>query len=156
MSDPQDPEPQEPSAPSVPPPAYGQQPPQYGQPPYSQQPPPYGQQPPQYGQPPYGQQPPPYGQQPPQYGQPPYGQYGGPPMNQGTNGLAIASVILAFLCSPAGLVCGIVAKSQIKTRGGGGDGLATVGIVLSAAFFVLGIILFATGHSLHFGTNTNQ
>lgn len=68
------------------PPAYGQQPPQYGaqpgQAPWEQRG--YGQQPPQYAQQPYGQQPPqygqPYGQQPPQYGQQPYGQapYGQP------------------------------------------------------------------------------
>lgn len=60
-------------------PQYGQQPPQFNQPPPFNQPQ-YGQQPPQYGQPQYGQ--PGYGQpqfgQPqqaqPQYGQPEYGQ----------------------------------------------------------------------------------
>jgi hypothetical protein len=100
-------------------------------------PPPYGAPPPQYGAPPQ------YGQQ---YPQPGYGQpYGGPPMSRGTNGLAIASLIFAFLCSPIGLVFGFVAKSQIKNTGQGGDGLATAGIVLSIIFLVLGIILTATG-----------
>jgi hypothetical protein len=104
--------------------------------------PPYGQS--QYGQPPYGQPPygqPPYGQG--QYGQPPYG--GGYPMSVGTNGFAIASLICAFLCTPLGLVFGLIAKSQIKQTGQGGDGLATAGIVLSVVFIVLTIIGLASG-----------
>jgi peptidyl-prolyl cis-trans isomerase B (cyclophilin B) len=120
----------------------------------SDQPPPQDpNQPPAAGQPPQYPPPAPYGQ--PQYGQPQYGQpYGGAPMAQGTNGLAIASLICAFLCSPLGLIFGFIAKSQIRSRGGGGDGLATAGIILSAIFLVLGIILAATGNaSFHASTN---
>ena len=129
--------------PTVPPPPYGQQHPPYGQQPY---PPasPYGQQP--YGQPPYGQQPygqQPYGQQP--YGQqpyPPYGQYpahGYPQPTAGTNGLAIASLVLAFFCSLAGLICGIIALNQIRERQQEGRGLAIAGIVISCLSIVGGI-----------------
>jgi Domain of unknown function (DUF4190) len=125
---------QQPGQAPPPPPPYGAPPPP---PPYGQQyppPPPYGQQyPPQYGQPQY----------PPQYGQPPYGGY---PVSTGTNGFAIASLVCAFLCSPLGLIFGLVAKSQIKNKGQGGGGLATAGIILSAVFLVLSIILGATGH----------
>lgn len=134
---------------------YGQPPPQgdpqvpYGQSPYGQQPygqPPYGQ--PPYGQPPYGQQsgPPPYGQQPyppaPPYQ--PYGPYGYPQPTAGTNGLAIASLVLAFFCAIAGLVCGIVALNQINERHQKGRGLAIAGIVLSVLSMIGGLIFFAT------------
>jgi Domain of unknown function (DUF4190) len=133
--------------PPPPPPPYGQQPPQYGGPPYGG--------PPQYGQPPYGGPPqyggPPYGG-PPQYGQP---QYGGYPAAAGTNGFAIASLVCAFLCSPLGLVFGLIAKSQIKQRGQGGSGLATAGIVVSIVLFILGLVLVATGHSTFHGQTNN-
>jgi hypothetical protein len=123
-------------------------------PPYGEQPnqPPYGQQPnqpfqpyppaPQYQQP-YGQQP--YGQQP--YGAPPpYGPPGGPygyPQPTGTNGLAIASLILAFLCSIAGLICGIIALNQINQSRQEGRGLAIAGIIVSCVGIVGGIIYVA-------------
>ncbi|HZC69387.1 MAG TPA: DUF4190 domain-containing protein [Jatrophihabitans sp.] len=83
----------------------------------------------------YGQQPPPpYGQVPPPYGQPPYGY---PQPGPGTNGLAIASLILAFLCSLAGLICGIVALNQLAERPNeGGRGLAIAGIIVSAVSIV--------------------
>jgi peptidyl-prolyl cis-trans isomerase B (cyclophilin B) len=77
-------------------------------------------------------------------------------MSAGTNGMAIASLVCAFLCSPLGLVFGLVAKSQIKSRGGGGDGLATAGIILSVVFLILGIILTATGNTtFHVGNGSN-
>jgi Domain of unknown function (DUF4190) len=124
--------------PPGPPPPSGQQPyppaPPYGQQPYGQQP--YGQQ--QYGQQPYGQQQ--YGQQP--YGQqpyPPYGQYPGqgyPQPSGGTNGLAIASLVLAFFCSLAGLVCGIIALNQIRDRNQEGRGIAIAGIIISCLSIV--------------------
>lgn len=71
--------------------------------------------------------PPPY-QQP--YGQPPY--YAAPP---GTNGLAIASMVLGiiwlyWLGSILALIFGYVAKSQIKETHQSGGGMATAGIVL--------------------------
>jgi hypothetical protein len=129
-----------------PPPPYGQQPypaaPAYGQPPYGQ--PPYGQPPYQqpYGQQPYSQQAggqPPY-QQP--YGQP-YPGYGYPQPTGGTNGLAIASLVLAFLCSLAGLICGIIALNQIRERQQSGRGLAIAAIVISSLSIVAAIAIVA-------------
>jgi hypothetical protein len=114
--------------------------PQPGSSPDPNQPPP----PPAYGQP---QPPPAYGAPPPAYGQAQYGApYGGPPMTVGTNGFAIASLICAFLCWPLGLIFGFIAKSQIKQRGQGGDGLATAGIIISFIWLALVIILSATGN----------
>ncbi len=97
----------------------------------------------------YSDPPPP----PPQYGapQPPYG---GQPA--GTNSKAVWSLVLGIL----GLVCcGIFtgipamilaskAKKENAVTGQGGTGMATAGFVLgivSIAFSILGIILFATG-----------
>lgn len=99
-----------------------------------------------YGQPPSGQSygQPQYGQQP--YGQPPYGQPAwGAPQKSGTNGLAIASLVLAFFCWPVGLVLGLVAKNQIKTSGQSGDGLATAGIIVSILNAVVSIAVVASG-----------
>lgn len=76
-----------------------------------------------------GQQPPPP-PPPPQY--PPYAYY---PTNQGTNGLAIASMVLGiiwlyWLGSILALIFGYVAKAQIKENHQSGGGMATAGIVL--------------------------
>jgi len=67
-------------------------------------------------------------------------------MSAGTNGFAIASLICAFLCWPLGIIFGFIAKSQIKQRGQGGDGLATAGLVISFIWLALLIILSATGN----------
>lgn len=72
------------------------------------------------------------------YPQPVYGY----PVQRGTNGLAIASLICAFLCVPLGLIFGIVARNQIKTSGEGGDGLALAGIIVSSIFLVLTVLYF--------------
>lgn len=90
----------------------------------------------QYGQGSQGDQPP--------YGQP-QGGWGAPPAKQGTNGMAIASLVTAFLCSPVGIVLGLVAKNQIKQTGQSGSGLATAGIVLGVVFIVLNVLLLAGG-----------
>lgn len=66
-----------------------------------------------------------------------------------TSRLAIASLVLGLLpcgiTGVAGLVCGILAKSRIAKSGGrlGGAGLATAGIIVSAALGVLLIPLAA-------------
>lgn len=128
-----------PDDPFAPPPG-GEQPPQGGQP---GQPPAYGQQP-GYGAPPpgYGAPPPGYGAPPPGYGQPPYGS---PYAAQKTNTLAIVSLVTSFLCSPAGLITGIIALNQIGRTGEKGRGLAIAGIVISVLGFLLSMALFASG-----------
>ncbi|MFF1822028.1 DUF4190 domain-containing protein [Kribbella sp. NPDC058245] len=125
-----------------------------GQPPYpgSQQPgpPQYGQQPQYGGQPSYGGQPP-YGgppQQPGQYGMPPMApiqgipqqQYQGPP--QGTNGLAIASLILGIIgVILFSVITGVIALRQVKERNQNGRGLAIAGLVISGCW----VLLFGVG-----------
>lgn len=117
-------------------PAYGQNnpPPTYGQ----QAPAPtYGQQP--QGQQPYGQQqtpPPGYVQQP--YGQQPYAAY---PPQPGTNVLAIVAIISAFFIPIAGIICGHIARKQIRETGEQGDGLALTGLIVGYVFTAL-IIVF--------------
>jgi hypothetical protein len=103
-------------------------------------PPPYGAAPPQ----PYAQQYPP--QYPPPYGQPmPYGQPPYPyPPQPGTNGMAIASMVLGivwiyWITSILALIFGYVARSQIRQRGQAGDGMAIAGIVLGWVW--LGLLL---------------
>ena len=121
-------------------------------PPYGAQP--YGQPAPAYPQPAYPQR---YGQQaypPPGYpGYPPpgYPPYGYPQPTQGTNGFAIASLVLGCLIWIEGftgilaVVFGHVALSQIKKTNQGGRGLAIAGLVLGyigIAFLLVIIILF--------------
>jgi peptidyl-prolyl cis-trans isomerase B (cyclophilin B) len=79
---------------------------------------------------------------------PGYSPYGYAPQ-PGTNGLAIASLICAFLCTPLGVIFGVIAKSQIKRTGQSGNGLATAGIIISVASFVLAIILFIVAGTSH-------
>jgi hypothetical protein len=118
----------------APPPGYGTPPPQgYGAPP----PPGYGA-PPGYGQPPYGQSP---------YGQQPYG-------SAKTNTLAIVALVASFFCSPAGLICGIIARGQIKERGEGGAGLALAAIIISAVSLAFAVIVF--GGALIVGTSVDS
>ena len=95
--------------------------------------------PPGYG-PPSG---PPAGYYPPGY--PPTGY---PPVATGTNGLAIASLILGILWfwgvgSLLALIFGLVGRKQIGRSGGrqGGNGLAIAGIVLGAVGIVGAILL---------------
>jgi len=75
---------------------------------------------------------------PPQWPSPPpgwqpYGQV--PPQRTGTNGFAIASLVLGIVWvygigSILALVFGYIAKRQIRETGESGSGLATAGIVL--------------------------
>lgn len=112
-----------------------------------------------HGQPQQGYQPPGY---PPQgyhpQGYPPPG-YGYPP-HPGTNGLAIASLVLGILWiywvgSILALVFGYVARNQIKASGQTGAGMAVAGIVLgwvgvgTLALLMMGALsvgLFDTGY----------
>jgi hypothetical protein len=136
---------------------------QYGQPDPNQ---PQGY-PPPGGYPDYGQNPP-YGQGTPydqgqQYGQPPggypqagqypppgmYPQYGYPAYpSSGTNGLAIASLVLGiaqiFLWFVAGIpaiILGAVALRQVRLSGQSGRGMAIAGIILGSIGIVLSILL---------------
>lgn len=132
----------------------------------------------QYGNVQYGGQPTGYdGQQPGgQYSGRPYdsgpynsgpydaGPYGYPqgyyPRPPGTSGMAIASLVLGicgFFCVTPfiGLGLGIGALVKINRTGQPGKGLAIAGIILSAAWIALLILLIATSH-FSWGDGTNS
>lgn len=102
-----------------------------------------------YGQPGQPGQPGPYGQPgqpgPPPFGAGPQGWY--PPQQQKTNPLAIVAFVMALVCGIplVPLILGIVALSQIKSRGEKGKGLAIAAIVIHSLAIVLSIILVALG-----------
>src|SRR6478735_7820932 len=70
--------------------------------------------------------PPPYGG----YQPPPYDPYGRPGPRP-TNGMAIASLVCAFIFAPLGIVFGHISLSQIRRTGEEGHGLAVAGLVIS-------------------------
>lgn len=71
------------------------------------------------------------------------------PSSPGTNGLAIASLVLGivwiyWIGSILALVFGYVAKNQIRRTGEGGSGMATAGIVLGwVGVGILAIVILA-------------
>lgn len=73
------------------------------------------------------------------YGYPGYSPYPPPPPTR-TNGLAVASLVCAFLFFPLGIVFGHVSLSQIKRTREGGHGLAVAGLVISYVAAVLTVI----------------
>ncbi|BBY29590.1 peptidylprolyl isomerase [Mycolicibacterium sediminis] len=69
----------------------------------------------------------------------------GPPPPRGTNGLAVASLICAFLFAPLGILFGHMSLSQIKRTGEDGHGLAVAGLIIGYVVTVLGaLVLVAT------------
>ncbi|WP_099244581.1 peptidylprolyl isomerase [Mycobacterium sp. shizuoka-1] len=89
-------------------------------------------------------------QPPPYYPPPPYGSPYGPgpyayPAPPPTNGMAIASLICAFLFAPLGIVFGHISLSQIKKSGEEGRGLAIAGLVISYLVTVLSIVVVLAG-----------
>ena len=85
--------------------------------------------------------PPPYSGYPP----PPQGgyptEYYGYPQRRPTNGMAIASLVCAFLFAPLGILFGHLSLSQIKRTGEEGRGLAIAGLVISYVVTVLAIMV---------------
>ena len=69
-----------------------------------------------------------------------------------TNGLAIASLVLGILWlfwlgSLVGLILGVVALKQIKSRNQGGRGIAIAGVVLGIVGLVLFVVVLIAGAS---------
>ena len=67
--------------------------------------------------------------------------YYGYPQHRPTNGLAIASLVCAFLFAPLGIVFGHISLSQIKRTGEEGRGLAIAGLIISYLLTVLAILV---------------
>jgi peptidyl-prolyl cis-trans isomerase B (cyclophilin B) len=82
--------------------------------------------------------PPPYGAYPP----PPYDPYGYQ-RPRPTNGMAIASLVCAFVFAPLGIIFGHISLSQIKRTGEEGHGLALAGLIISYVVTAGSIIVFA-------------
>ncbi|MDR0989990.1 MAG: DUF4190 domain-containing protein [Propionibacteriaceae bacterium] len=96
-----------------------------------------------------------YGSAPAPYQEPgaPANAYGYPPANQGTNTLAVVSLVLSIASYPIlpivaaipGIITGSMAKKQIAQTGEQGLGMAKAGIILgwvNIALWVLIILLF--------------
>jgi peptidyl-prolyl cis-trans isomerase B (cyclophilin B) len=90
------------------------------------------------------------------------GYQGYPPQPPGTNGMAIASIICAFLFFPLGIVFGHVSLSQIRRTNEGGHGLAIAGLVISyvaaaltaaAVVFTIVFASFLVGFAKDFNPN---
>ena len=108
-----------------------------------------------YGYPPAAGYPPPPGYlptyaPPPEYGAPYPGGYGAPTTPaDGTNPLAVFSLIasvVGLLCgvgSIIGIVLGVIALNQVKRSGQQGRGLAVAAIVVGSVSLVISIIAFA-------------
>ncbi|MRH89517.1 DUF4190 domain-containing protein [Nocardia sp. SYP-A9097] len=121
---------------------------------------PYGAQPsyqgaaPYPGDPAYGTS---YPQPAPYPGAPGYpaAPYPGPP--QGTNGFAIAALITGLLgMCLLSVPFGVIGLSQIKDRNQQGKGLAITGLVLTAVWAVVGVVLFAVGVTNTKDTDTDS
>ncbi|WP_051399473.1 DUF4190 domain-containing protein [Haloechinothrix halophila] len=72
------------------------------------------------------------------------------PPDRGTNGLAVAALVLGIVGflppSPlVGLVLGIIALTQVKRRHERGKGMAVAGVVLSSLWIVLFVIVIIAG-----------
>lgn len=86
---------------------------------------------------------------------PPYGYPGYPyPVRQSTNTLAILALVFAFVCAPAAIVMGALARGQIRRSGEEGWGLATAGLVMGIVFTVISVIwivimLAVFAHAVH-------
>jgi hypothetical protein len=84
------------------------------------------------------------------------------PVMARTNTLAIIAIITTFVFAPAGLICGIVARNQIKQTREQGDGMALAAIIVSAAILVLWLFAFVFAAALfdhavnHISTCFNQ
>jgi hypothetical protein len=89
------------------------------------------------------------GDPPAAYGLPATGAPGYPPPGYGwrppTNQLAVVALVLTFVFPPAGLVCGILARRQLRRTGEGGDGLTLAAIIIggiSTTLIVVGLLLW--------------
>lgn len=70
-------------------------------------------------------------------GQPIYAQSGG----SGTNALAIATIITAFVFPIAAIILGHIARAQVRRTGQDGAGLALAGLIISYIQVVIGVVV---------------
>ncbi|WP_218130015.1 DUF4190 domain-containing protein [Pseudonocardia oroxyli] len=58
-----------------------------------------------------------------------------------TNQFAILSLVFAFVVAPLGIIFGVIARKQIRSHGGNGQGMATAGLVIGSILTGLGVLL---------------
>ena len=93
----------------------------------------------------------------PAYGQPaaPAGYYAPP-----TNTLAILALVLGFVVSIGGIICGHIALGQIKRTGEGGRGLALAGLIIGYVqtgiwlLIIIGYIIFFAWLATAYGSSS--
>jgi hypothetical protein len=66
----------------------------------------------------------------------------GPVATRPYSALAIIAFVLAFVVPPGGIVCGHIARSQIRSTGEQGDGLALAGLILGYVFTGAIVLVF--------------
>lgn len=74
----------------------------------------------------------------------------------GTNGMAVAGIILAFIFPLAGLVVSLIALSQIKREPQEGRGLALAGAIVSGVYTVISVLIFVAFFWLFAWSAQNQ
>jgi len=72
--------------------------------------------------------------------------------------LGLVGILLSFLTPIAGLICSIIARSQIRKSNGtqGGEGIAMAGIIISSVYLllilaILGLVLAGVVAASQFG-----
>lgn len=73
-----------------------------------------------------------------------------------TNVMAILALVFAFVCWPAGIVLGVIARRQIRETGEDGDGLALAGLILSCVFGGITLIVIIGFVALAAHLSNNQ
>ncbi|MEJ5914975.1 DUF4190 domain-containing protein [Pseudokineococcus sp. 1T1Z-3] len=71
----------------------------------------------------------------------------GAPAAQKTNTLAIIALVLSFFVSLGGIVCGHIARKQIRETGEGGAGIALAGLIIGYVgliFSILAVVLIVS------------
>jgi hypothetical protein len=62
--------------------------------------------------------------------------------------LSILSLVGAFVFWPAGIICGIIARHQLRTSGESGSGMALAGLILSTVFGLLTVLFIVLAVTL--------
>jgi hypothetical protein len=82
---------------------------------------------------------------PPVYPPPIYPPYATTAPSSRTNTLAIVSLVLVFFFWPAAIVCGHIARSQIRRTGDGGRGLTTAALIIGYGILSFWTLIITLG-----------
>jgi len=69
-------------------------------------------------------------------------------MTARTNALAIVSLILVFVFWPAAIVCGHIARSQIRRTGERGRGLTTAALIMGYGIVGFWVLVITVGFAV--------